>query len=362
LLGISFLQKLIPIRRSCLNQTGRYQGGTSVKIIPSVVKSKRSNYPFASTTMTSLFILTNVLLGQGCLGSKSSSSSVSSASGYIRYYYNSFPRSLRFSDAFSATDITEMTAGSTALNQASDNNYTFFTPSTVPLDETITNYASWKNTSHIDVRFYKASNGNIWPSGLSSYALAVTINWGVYEGSNTIRLTASSIGVNGVGYNFYNESDPATYDAGDYATNYVFTHEAGHAIGLGHVTTGDTSLMESYVSSGYGIDDLQPYASTGKTLDKATEAYIKGNYGISMSSELSDIFTNIVNSASGLMAGLTPEDLIAANIEKGDAIEIQHELNPDGTCVHKLNGKKIKSHKVSMNKLKFEKVKNETKP
>jgi hypothetical protein len=326
-----------------------------VKIIPSVVKRNGCKKPLASTAATFSFLLGASLLGTSCIGGKTTTSSTANASGFIRYYWNtsSFPLTLRLSDAFSANDVTEISAGVDAWEEASDNNYNFYNVSSgVPLNEGISNYSSWRSST-VDVYYYDDANGNTWPTGLSNSALAVTVNYGVYQGGNAIRLTASSIGVNGVRYDFFNETINGDYNAGEYSMQYVLAHEIGHSIGAGHISTGINSLMEPYVSIAQEFADVANDSSYGESLDDGSKAYIMGIYGLTLDTNLSSIYSDIVSNASNLMAGLTPDHLVASNVEPGDVVQVAQELMPDGTCVHKLNGVEISKHKTDLKQLKI---------
>ncbi|MDH4468373.1 MAG: matrixin family metalloprotease [Bacteriovoracaceae bacterium] len=309
-----------------------------MKIIPRSVETL-----IVTATMTSSLLL------QGCIGTKSSSSTSAASSGFTLYKYaaSSLPLTTIADSDFSALDLTEIQSIGSDWATMSDNNYSFFSISSGALSHP-SSYSSWKDSS---VGIYRYTTS--WPSALSSGALAVTVNYGTYQGGNSVTLSASDIGVNDYTYNFYNQTDNSTYDSGEYSLYYVLAHELGHVIGLIHITSCDASLMEPYVSYATATTTLAPYSSSGKAYDKCSEAHVKGNYGVSMSAELENYYSEIKsNASSNILAGLSPEAIQAAGLEPGDDVVVAHTLMPDGSCIHDINGHKISEHKVDMRKLK----------
>ncbi len=322
-----------------------------MRIIPSEFCAKIEVRQFAKTTFLATALISSSAMFQGCVGTTTSSSSTSSATGYITYKYNTnrFPLSLKVDDTLSATDLSEINDIANDWKESADDAYTFFSVTSDTLGHS-TNYSSWKNSSpSVLITNYT----NNWPSGLSGFALAVTVNYGFFRVGGLIELTSGSIGINDYNYNFYNETDISTKDSGEYSRQYVVAHEMGHILGLQHVANCSTSsLMEAYVSAGVATTTLNPLSSYSEHFDDCSKAQILGIYGLPMDTNLTDIYNDIVSNLTGnIMAGLTPQALEEAKVAVGDEVIIAHELNPDGSCVHTVNGHKFLEHQVDISKL-----------
>lgn len=223
---------------------------------------------------------------------------------------NAFPKDLRISDSFTASEVANIQEMSNAW-EISLKNKNFFTNTnrTPEVSSPTLNLDSLGSDGITGV--YKIQN---WPKSLSTGALAVTQIFGrrfnVGGPSEFVRIEHADILINEQLYNFRTDSSSVW----GYDLRTVILHELGHFLGLGH-KYGNTVMVpsisgdtESHTPTSIDINDMA--AKYNIPLGKAGAAMVAGpqvNYE-------------------------------APQGHTGEAIKILIEIHTDGECVHRENG------------------------
>lgn len=228
-----------------------------------------------------------------------------------------FPRNLKISDDFTASEVTNIQAMTAAWETSVEDKKNFFTD---------TDRTAEVSSSSLDLDslgddgvngVYKITS---WPMELSAGALAVTQIFGrrynVGSSSEFVRIEHADILLN---ENLYDFRTGDTGVSGSFDLRTVILHELGHFLGLSH-KYGNTVMIPSIGTS------TVSRAPTGvDALD------IADKYGITLGSGSSSAM------AAGPQRTYVPQD-------SGEKVKIMIELMADGECVHKENGAVIQRH------------------
>ncbi|HXH76779.1 MAG TPA: matrixin family metalloprotease [Bacteriovoracaceae bacterium] len=269
------------------------------------------------------FLVISVLLfSVACVPSKKKESATVGAinreSPYLWADYAA-PKTLRISSDFSADEVTNITAMSTAWKSSVTDQKTFFNygATTPEITNSLSNMDSMLDST---LGVYKTIN---WPSSLPSSALAVTQIFGrrhnVGTATEFVDIEHADILVN---------YDIHSFDTADSGSGYdlrtVVLHEMGHFIGLQHKSTSSNrtnSVMFPSISS-----------SEEKRAPKAIDiADISAKYGIPISSSGGGVSSAVIKEESPVVYEANPQD-------PGEPVKILIELHADGECVHKIDG------------------------
>ncbi|MGE3610923.1 MAG: matrixin family metalloprotease [Bacteriovoracaceae bacterium] len=253
-----------------------------------------------------------------------SGSAVNSSAPYI--WTSSFPKDVHISNAFSAGEVTKITNMGTAWKTAVNNHETFFNLSVSRATEItpVTNLDAFYNDGILAI--YKASAA--WPSGLPSYALAVTQLYGrrynTGQSNEYVQIEHADIILNEKDYDF-----DTTMDSNDFDLQTVILHEMGHFLGLQHNTTAGRANTVMY-----------PNINGDESKRTPLQADI-------------DVLTSNYNITMPLRAGLSAISTDAPDYtpnpgDHGEGVKVVFELRADGDCVHKLDGFEVERHRVSL--------------
>jgi hypothetical protein len=279
--------------------------------------------------MNKILIFCTLILGFGCVGggektivlpASTGSSSPSSSSSLAKWSTANPNITLKIANGasgFSAGEITLIQTMADSWETAANNSNFFSYGTDTNIDSS--NLDDYYNDSDLGV--YKST---LWfsPSEVSATALAVTQYFG-YRSGDYLILTHADIIFNFSGTFTFNTTNPTP--AGEFDLPSVAIHELGHFLGLGHNTSDSTSVMKSTVASGP--------SSFKRTLAASDTTNIKTRYGLA--------------GGGALTASDNPNALTA---EQGQLVRGIVEVNADGTCIHRENGKVIHSHSVKVRK------------
>lgn len=256
----------------------------------------------------------------------STATSGSSSSANAPYYWNSaFPKTVYISDAFSAGEATHINSMGTAW-ETSVNNYNFFT---FPVGRTaeitpVTSLDDFYDDGILAI--YKASAA--WPTGLPTYALAVTQLYGrrynTGSASEFVDIEHADIIINEKFYNF-----DTTMDSNDFDFRTVMLHEMGHFLGLQHNTTTARASTVMYPNINGDEEKQAPFID-----DKVI---------------LADTYNITLPLTPGLMAATADRPSYSkAPGDLGEGVKIVFELRADGDCVHRIDGVEKERHRVKL--------------
>jgi hypothetical protein len=255
-----------------------------------------------------------------------------------------FPKTIRISSAFSATEISNMREMGTAWKTAVSDEKNFFSFG-----------APGNNNYNIEETdgvfgFYKAT---VWPADVSDDALAITQLFGrrynVGDADEYVSIVEADILVNyqagGAGFTYDTVDDDESLtdvnsdDGFDLRT--IMLHEMGHFLGLQHIPTFyDRPDSESGLSrEAYKATSVM-YPSVSSLEEKRVP-------------QTKDI-NALVNKYNIGGGGGAPAIIAASarfkpkNSDPGKNVKIVIELRKDGECLHKENGVVYRRHQVKL--------------
>lgn len=232
-----------------------------------------------------------------------------------------FPRSLKISEDFTADEVANITAMSSAWETSVENKKNFFEHGADKAAEISSPTLNMDALGDDNIEgVYKIVN---WPTTLPGSALAVTQLFGrrfnIGSPSEYVRIEHADILINEHLYNFRTGN---THVNGSFDLRTVLLHEMGHYLGLNH-KYGDTVMIPSIGE--YSINRAPTNTDT---------ADIAGKYSISLGT----------GTSSAIVAHSAGPKYVPLNNDPGKKIRILVELMADGVCVHKENGAVIQRH------------------
>lgn len=277
--------------------------------------------------MRTSFLLFLLIFLASCNGTKTASTTKASINSEAPYFWmdKSFPKTLRVSTAFSASEVTNLEAMGTAWKTAVEDKATFFAYGTREAE--ITNTISSSGAFRDGVLgVYRATK---WPYPDYSDALAVTqifaYRYNVGSSSEYVAIDEADIIMNYEWFDFDNP-DPYAYS---YDFRTVMLHEMGHFLGLLHkpktYPRADSVMYPSIFST--------EIKRVPQSIDAADLA---NKYSITLGT----------GSASAITSGEAP---VYEPQDAGVPVQIILELKKSGECVHRMDGVEIQRHHVKLN-------------
>ncbi len=251
-----------------------------------------------------------------CVPEKKSETVAANPASPSRWNTSSFPIILKLSNDFTATEKDDLIDAATSWSDSITNQFTFFDTTQ---SSTLSPYAGLSDYLDSEMGIYRV---NSWPSGLPSGALAITQIFGYrkYLGTSSehVEIFHADILLNDERYDF-----STTFVSNTYDLQTVVIHEMGHFIGLGHVN-------DPFINT------VMYPSVTRSTIYRAPYSHDADNV-VSLYGLTSTIPLLANNSHSNGI--LPPQNELPADTGPVEPVVIQSELYPDGSCVHKENGK-----------------------
>lgn len=273
--------------------------------------------------MKHVLFLAPILILMSCTPTKTVEPSTTSGNinVYAPYMWasNAFPRNLKISNDFTATEVAQIQAMSTQWESSTENKKNFFnnTELTPEVSSANLNLDSLGDDNVNGI--YKITE---WPMSLSGGALAVTQLFGrrfnVGEANEYVRIEHADILINENDYSF--RTDDVVANNYDFRT--VVLHEMGHFLGLSHNLSSSSAVMYPSISTN----------SSKRIPHNLDIADLADRYNITLSSGASSAIT-----ASKPLYKPAPND-------PGQMVKIMIELRADGECVHTENGHELYRH------------------
>lgn len=289
--------------------------------------------------MTSLLALFTLLFLIACtpspeVTSGSSTGAINEEAPYI-WVNKSFPKTIRISSSFDATETTIMTDMGTAWKTAVADEETFFANGAVG-----NNNYNLNNTDNI-FGIYKATT---WPADVSDDALAITQLFGrrynLGEVNEYVGIVEADILVNyqpGINAFDFDVLDNGIDEGFDLRT--IILHEMGHFLGLQHIPSysnrPDADLGLTYAN--YKLSSVM-FPSISSLEEKR----------IPQTKDINAL-VNKYNIGGGGGAMVASNSAFKPNKDDaGKNVKIIIELRKSGECVHKEDGVVVRRHPASL--------------
>lgn len=286
--------------------------------------------------MTSAMALLTLLILVACTPSPevsdgaASGKAINEEAPYI-WVNKTFPKTIRISSSFSATETTIMTDMGTAWKTAVTDQETFFANGAVGNN----NY----NLNSTDGVFgiYKATT---WPSDVSDDALAITQLFGRRYNLGAVNeyvgIVEADILVNyqpGINAFDYDILDNGIDEGFDLRT--IMLHEMGHFLGLQHVAT-YSNRPDADLGLGYAAYKLTSvmYPSISSMEEKR----------IPQTKDINALVNKYNIGGGGAPAMVAANAFQPTNNDPGKNVKIVIELRKSGECVHKEDGIVTRRH------------------